>query len=714
MRSTSTGLERLFTPVQYVPGVGPRRARALEKCDPPVRVVEDLFLLPPKAYIPLTPRTAVEVLREVRGGSGAPLVFEGRIETRGEIVLRNRPALSLILVDPQETGAVEVVVPLPRDPAQQHAIRNQYPRGLQLRILARFTLPPRSRFPRAVGFRKLNEDALPPARFAGLYRQCGRLSTADFLRMIAAALERYGDALEEFLPPDVLRRRHFPERKVAVERLHFPPGRTRDPRAWRRLAYEELFLYFLELFRENRPLQTARAPVIQPRGTLLNPFFQRLPFALTGAQERVWAEIQQDLASGRPMHRLLQGDVGSGKTLVSLLAALAVVENGYQVAVMAPTEILAEQLFMVYTSFLEDLSVRVELLEGSLAPGRKARIKEAVQTGEVQILVGTHALIQEDVTFARLGLAVVDEQHRFGVLQRAALLRKGMGEEVPHFLVMTATPIPRTLALTLYGDLDVSVIGERPHRGTVTTTWVRSPGRREELYRRLFSRVLEEGLQAYVVAPLVEASEKLQVQAAEALFEELQGKAPEGLRLGLVHGRMSARDRREIMEAFRRGDIHILVATTVIEVGVDVPGATVMVIEDAHRFGLSQLHQLRGRILRSDRDAHCVVITPPRVSGDARKRLKVFVEESDGFRIAEADLVLRGPGELHGTRQHGLPRFVFADLSGDPVTLQVIQEARQDARAVVEEDPDLVRPEHVRLRRYLELRRSHRKLVTVA
>jgi len=713
VRPTAKGLERLFTPVQYLPGVGPRRARALETCDPPVRVVEDLFLLPPKDYISLTPRKAAEVLREIRKGRTTPLVFEGRIEARSEIVLRNRPALSLILVDQEETGAVEVVIPLPSDPAKQNGIRSQYKRGVQLRILARFTLPPRSRFPRAVGFRKLGENSLPRVGYAGLYRQCGHLTTVDFLRMIATALEHFGDALEEIFPPDLLKRRRLPDRKEAVERLHFPPGRTRDPQAWRRFVYEELFLYFLDLFRESRPLQTARAPVIRPRGTLLQPFLASLPFPLTRAQERVWGEILQDLASGRPMHRLLQGDVGSGKTLVSVLASLVVVENGYQVAVMAPTEILAEQLYMVYAFFLERLPVQVELLEGSLSPQRKARIKEALQAGEIQILVGTHALIQEDVAFARLGLAVVDEQHRFGVLQRAALLQKGT-EEVPHFLVMTATPIPRTLALTLYGDLDVSVIEERPHRGEVTTSWIRSSHGREELYRRLFARVREEGLQAYVVAPLVEASEKLQVQAAEELFDELRKKAPEGVRLGLVHGRMPARERREVMEAFRRGEIHVLVATTVIEVGVDVPGATVMVIEDAHRFGLAQLHQLRGRILRSDRDAHCVVITPPKVGEEARKRLKVFVEESDGFRIAEADLALRGPGELHGTRQHGLPRFVFADLSGDPATLQVIQEAREDARTLVEKDPDLSLPEHARLRRYLELRRSHRTLVTVA
>lgn len=706
-------IDRLFTPVQYVPGVGPARARALEKCDPPIRVVEDLFLLPPKDYVPLAPLSAAEILQEARRGTSTPLVFEGRVEARSEIMLRDRPALSLILVDPGETGAVEVVVPLPRDPARRAGIRESYRRGEVLRVFARFALPPRGRFPRAVGFRKLPSDFSPPSPFGGLYRQCGRLSTVDLLKIVQNALERYGDALEEILPEGILGKRKLPSRRQAVLRLHFPPGRARDPQAWRRFVYEELFLYFLDLFRESRPLQVARAPVIRSTGRLLTPFLRSLPFRLTEAQERVWEEIQEDLASGRPMHRLLQGDVGSGKTLVSLLASLAVVENGYQVAVMAPTEILAEQLFMVYTDFLRDLPLRVELLEGSLSPSRKARIKEAVQEGEVDILVGTHALIQEDVAFARLGLAVVDEQHRFGVLQRAALLQKGR-EEVPHFLVMTATPIPRTLALTLYGDLDVSVIGERPHRGRVETAWIRTPSLREALYERLFERVRSDGVQAYVVAPLVEASEKLQVQAAEELFEELRGRAPEGVRVGLVHGKMPAQKRREVMEAFRKGEIHILVATTVIEVGVDVPAATMMVIEDAHRFGLSQLHQLRGRILRSDRDAYCVVVTPSRIGGDARKRLKVFVEESDGFRIAEADLMLRGPGELHGTRQHGLPRFVFADLSGDPGTLRIIQQAREDAREILQKDPDLSRPEHAGLARYLALRQKHRVLVTVA
>ncbi len=707
-------LRDLFAPVQYVPGVGPRRARTLAVCDPPIRVVEDLFLFPPRDYFSLQPRSAAEVLRLATRKPPPLVVFEGTIQSRAPTQIRKRPALALILVDPRETGAVELVIPLPRETSRQRAIRDRYPKGMHLRVLGRFYLPPRGRYPRAITFHLLPDNLTFPSSHAGVYRQCKSLRTLDMLRILSRALERYGHALEDFLPPWVREHRRLLPRRTAVERLHFPPGSHRDPEAWRRFVYEELFLYFLSLFQESRPLHESAAPLIRPTGTLTRPFLERLPFSLTSAQERVWREITEDLARGHPMHRLLQGDVGSGKTVVSLLAALSVVENGYQVAVMAPTEILAEQTHMVYTDFLQDLPVRVALLEGSLSPAQKARIKAAVEAGEVDIVIGTHALIQDDVTFSRLGLAIVDEQHRFGVLQRARLLAKGPPGQVPHFLVMTATPIPRTLALTLYGDLDVSILDEKPHRGRVHTSWIRSPERRKALYQRLFQRVLEEDVQAYVVAPLIETSDKLDVQAAQALFEELSTMAPEEVRIGLVHGRMPPRERRAVMQAFREGSFHILVATTVIEVGVDVPRATIMVIEDAHRFGLSQLHQLRGRIQRSDREAHCIVITPSRLSAETRKRIRVFVEHSDGFRIAEADLQLRGPGELYGTRQHGIPRFTFVDLSEGPRIARMIQEAREDARTLLHRDPSLQAPQHRALAFYLKVRAQHRNLITVA
>jgi len=433
---------------------------------------------------------------------------------------------------------------------------------------------------------------------------------------------------------------------------------------------------------------------MSPRGDLVRRIRASLPYSLTAAQERVWEEIRRDMAAPHPMHRLLQGDVGSGKTVVAALAVLTAVEAGYQAAVMAPTEILAEQHFMTFRQLLAPLGVGVSLLTSSLAPRERAARRAALAAGELAVVVGTHALVQEGVAFRRLGLAVVDEQHRFGVAQRARLREKG---EHPDLLVMTATPIPRTLALTLYGDLDVSVLDELPPGRRPVATHERTEGKRREIYKFLRDQIAE-GRQVYVVYPLVEESEALDLKAATEMARRLAEDVFPDLTVGLLHGRLGFEEKDRIMRRFKAGEIHVLASTTVIEVGIDVPNASVMLVEHAERFGLSQLHQLRGRVGRGPWKSHCILMTGARLGEEARQRIAAMVATGDGFKIAESDLELRGPGEFFGTRQSGLPEFRTADLLRDAA---ILEEARQEAQAIVAADPELRDPAHRALRAVL-------------
>jgi ATP-dependent DNA helicase RecG len=416
-----------------------------------------------------------------------------------------------------------------------------------------------------------------------------------------------------------------------------------------------------------------------------------LHFEMTAAQKRVVGEVLADMRRPHPMNRLLQGDVGSGKTAVAATALLAAVRSGYQAAIMAPTEILAEQHFATLHHLFESLNVDIELLVGKQTPTQKRRAVERTAAGTAQIAVGTHALIQGGVSFRELGLVVVDEQHRFGVLQRAALRQKGIGN--PDVLVMTATPIPRSLTLTLYGDLDLSVIDEMPPgRRPIRTHW-KSPAERGQVYDGV-RQLLQQGAQAYVVCPLVSESEKMMAQAADELHIRMRDEIFPEFRVGLLHGQMKSKEKEDAMEAFRAKNLDVLVSTTVIEVGVDVPNASVMVIEDANRFGLSQLHQLRGRVGRGQRQSYCILIGPAS-NPEAEARLRVMVSTTDGFRIAEEDLRIRGPGELYGTRQSGELEMRVADLLRDG---KVLEEARSAADAIIADDPRLVKPDHARLR----------------
>ncbi len=511
----------------------------------------------------------------------------------------------------------------------------------------------------------------------------GGLNSRALERLTKTLLEKLKEPLAETITTDILASRHLMGRDEALRTIHYPQNARLLEKARVRMKFEELFYVQLNILRyASDQRRKYRGYVFNRIGPLFNTFYQvNLPFSLTNAQKRVMHEIRQDTCSGRQMNRLLQGDVGSGKTLVALMAMLIALDNGYQACIMAPTEILAEQHLKTIQDFLRDMPIRVELLTGIVKGKKRQEVLDGLLSGDVQILVGTHAVIEDTVQFARLGMVVVDEQHRFGVAQRAKLWSKS--EQPPHVLVMTATPIPRTLAMTLYGDLDVSVIDELPPgRKPVQTTHV-FDARITLLYEGI-RRQIREGRQVYMVFPLIEESEKSDLKNLEQGFEVLRQAFPE-FRLSKVHGKMKPKDKEEEMERFVKGETQILVATTVIEVGVNVPNASVMVIFDAQRFGLSQLHQLRGRVGRGADQSYCILVTNYKLSDDTRKRIDIMCETNDGFRIAEADLKLRGPGDLEGTQQSGMAfDLKIADIARDG---QLVQMARDEAQRIIDEDP---------------------------
>ncbi len=502
-------------------------------------------------------------------------------------------------------------------------------------------------------------------------------------RLVKTLLDKLKEPLPETITPDILNQLHLMGRDEAMRAIHYPQDARQLERARVRMKFEELFYVQLNILRyASDQRRKYRGYIFNRIGDTFNTFYhQNLPFELTNAQKRVVREIRKDTCSGRQMNRLLQGDVGSGKTLVALMSMLIAIDNGFQACIMAPTEILAEQHLATILDFLKGMNVRVELLTGIVKGKKRQEVLDGLLSGEVQILVGTHAVIEDTVQFARLGMVVVDEQHRFGVAQRAKLWNKS--EQPPHVLVMTATPIPRTLAMTLYGDLDVSVIDELPPgRKPVQTSHV-FDNRLTSLYDGIRKQI-HQGRQVYIVFPLIEESEKSDLKNLEQGFEVLCQAFPE-FRLSKVHGKMKAKEKEEEMQRFVKGETQILVATTVIEVGVNVPNASVMVILDAQRFGLSQLHQLRGRVGRGADQSFCILVTSFKLSEDTRKRIDIMCETNDGFRIAEADLKLRGPGDLEGTQQSGMAfDLKIADIARDG---QLVQMARDEAQKIIDEDP---------------------------
>ncbi len=657
-------------PVQYLRGVGPARAALLARLG--IETIRDLLLHLPRRHEDRRNPTPLSHLAD--GIEQAAIVRIEAVRT-----IRTRRGTTLIragIVD--ATGAAHAVW------FNQPYLAQRLSRGTQVSLYGRV-----ERMGRGLQFVSPEVEPLEPdaepwnvGRLVPVYPSTEGLPQRPLRAIVREALTGYADAPADVLPAPLRDHHHLPGLRQALWAAHFPDDDASQAAARRRLAFEELLILQLGILRQRRDLQaTPRGALYGPPGDLVPRFLASLPFPLTSAQQRVVDEILADTRQPVPMNRLLQGDVGSGKTIVAAAALLACVEGGYQGALMAPTEILAEQHYLTLRGLLEPLGVAVHLLTGGMPPAERMPALEMLRGGRPGIVIGTHALLEEAVIFDRLGLAVVDEQHRFGVMQRSRLRQKAFAPDV---LVMTATPIPRTLVLTVYGDLDVSVLDELPPGRRPVRTLVRSKDARPAIYQYVREQVAA-GRQAFVVCPLIEESEALQVRSAVELAKELAAGPLADLRLEVMHGRLPAAQKVERMDAFRAGAIDVLVATTVIEVGIDVPNASLMVIEDADRYGLAQLHQLRGRVGRGAEQSHCVLIADP-VTEEGGRRLKVMRATHDGFRIAQEDLQLRGPGEVLGVRQHGIGGLRIADPVAD---LALLEEAKRAAEDLLHHDPDL-------------------------
>ncbi len=664
----------LNTPLSALPGVGAARARALERLG--LRSVEDLLGYYPREYEDRTRRHTIASAPE------GEAVCVAALAAGPPRLSRIRKGLELTKVQAVDAAGSMTVTFF-----NQSYIKDAIRPGESYIFYGRVEGPPGRRTMTNPVFER--EDR---ARFTGRIMPVYPLTAGISNNLLAGLVQRCLDCaacLPESLPAGLRRDHGLAELEFAVKNIHFPADEAALELARRRLMFEELFQFAcgLALLRGRR--LSGRGPVLD-RGSVAE-FLVLLPFPPTGAQRRVMEEAAADMASGRPMNRLVQGDVGSGKTVTAAFAAWLAARSGFQSALMAPTEILAEQHARTLSGLFERAGLRVGLLTAALTAAQKRQVRAELAAGTIDLIVGTHALLSGGVEFARLGLVVTDEQHRFGVAQRAALagkavLEDGEGGLKPHTMVMSATPIPRTLALILYGDLDVSVMDELPPGRTPVETFVVGEDKRARMYR-FVRRLVGEGRQAYVVCPAVEEGEEAAagLKAVTAYAGELQAKVFPDLRVGLVHGRMKPRDKEAVMTAFAAGEIDVLVATTVVEVGLDVPNAALMVVENAERFGLSQLHQLRGRVGRGKHQSYCVLVSAHR-GDESRARLKILAKTADGFRIAEEDLKLRGPGDFFGRRQHGLPRLKLADLAGD---MSLLQEAQAAAKELLRTNPGL-------------------------
>jgi ATP-dependent DNA helicase RecG len=682
---------RLLTPIQYVKGVGPKLAKLFEKKG--ILTVEDALYFLPRCY---------EDRRNLMKISG---LKTGRKETGfGEILLsrvafyqnKRKRVFEAVVGD----GSGTIILKWFR--GNERYLRDRFKKGRRLIFSGEvrwFNNQREIHHPDVeVVEGDIEKDYLNFKRIVPIYSETEGLYQRTLRRLMKTILDGYGDELSSPIPPEIEKRQDLIGFSEAFQRVHFPSdGESFDAlnlqrtEGHRRIIFDEFFFLELGMALRKRGVALETGISFQTEGTLSQRLLNQLPFRLTMAQEKVLAEIKEDLEKPHPMNRLIQGDVGSGKTIVALFTCLYVVESGYQAAIMAPTEVLAEQHFLNLHRWVEPLGIRVALLTHNIKGSEREDLYKKIQNGDVQLVIGTHAVIQEAVEFHHLGLAIIDEQHKFGVVQRGLLKKKGESLDV---LVMTATPIPRTLAMTIYGDLDVSIIDELPPGRMSVETRVFPESARAKVYR-IIEEEVSKGRQAFIVYPLIEESEKLDLKDATRMAEHLQKEVFLEFRIGLLHGRMKSDEKEAIMMEFQEGRIQILVTTTVIEVGIDIPNASVMVVEHAERFGLSQLHQLRGRIGRGRFPSKCILLAQYRSSEEAKVRLRAMERTTDGFKIAEEDLALRGPGEFFGIRQSGLPDFRVAHVIRDTA---ILKEARKEAFRLIQEDPGLVHPSHAVLR----------------
>ena len=687
-KKKSYPIKAFFQPIEKVKGVTEKRAKRLKKLG--INTVLDAIYYLPYRY---EDRTSVTKMSQLKPNTTA--LVKGKVTAVSviETSKKKKKLLKAILYD--KTGYVNLIF-------LQEKVINYYKailskaKELDKEVLAygnvKREIGGYSMIHPEIEVLDKNKKLSKLGKILPIYHTAEGLNQTTVRKDIQAVAKQVIPFLPEYLPEEIIKKHDFPKSYEAFWNVHFPSDEDADALlefkspSQKRVIFDELFLFQLALALHKRKIKEEKGISFSITESLIDEFKKHLPFKLTNAQERVLKEIVEDMKSPEPMNRLVQGDVGSGKTVVAAAAAFFAAKGGYQTAVMAPTEILANQHFKKFNEFLKPFGVRVGLLTGSMTKKEKETVYRAIKEGFLQVVVGTHALIQENVEFKNLGLTIIDEQHRFGVKQRLALRKKG---SMPDTLVMTATPIPRTLAMTAYGDLDISVIDELPAGRKPIKTKIIFDDEREKLINFL-KKELSAGNRVYIVYPLIEESEKLELKAATEMFHYWEEKL-KGFSVGLLHGRMKQEEKDAVMEKFKTGEYQVLVSTTVIEVGVDVPEATVMVIEHAERFGLAQLHQLRGRVGRGDRQSYCFLVTSRKVGEDAVKRLRVLEETTDGFKIAEADLKFRGPGEIFGTRQSGLGDFKVADLTRD---FELLKTARQEAQELIEKDdlsnyPDL-------------------------
>jgi ATP-dependent DNA helicase RecG len=685
---------RLLTPIQYVKGVGPRLAKLFEKKG--ICTVEDALYFLPRCY---EDRRNLKRISELKAGQKE--TGFGEILLSGMAFYQNKRKRVFEVVIGDGSG----VITLKWFHGHERYFKDRFKKGRKMIFSGEvryFNVQKEIHHPDVeIVDGDIEEDYLNFKRIVPIYSETEGLHQRTLRRLMKTILEGYVNELSSPIPKGIVDGQNLIDFSEAFQRVHFPPDEEslellnlQRSEGHRRIIFDEFFFLELGMALKRRGMALEPGTSFQTKGALAQRLLDLLSFQLTRAQQRVRDEIRRDLEKPHPMNRLIQGDVGSGKTVVALLACLDVIECGYQAAIMAPTEVLAEQHYLNLHRWVEPLGVTLTLLTSSLKGSEKENLYQRIKKGEVQLVIGTHAVIQEAVEFHRLGLAIIDEQHKFGVVQRGLLKKKG---ESPDVLVMTATPIPRTLAMTIYGDLDVSLIDEMPPGRMPIETRVYLESARSRVYRILDEEV-RKGRQVFIVYPLVEESEKLQLRDATRMAEQLQKEVFPEFQIGLLHGRMRSEEKESIMMDFKEKRIQILVATTVIEVGIDIPNASVMVVEHAERFGLSQLHQLRGRIGRGHYPSKCILLAQYRSSEEAKVRLRAMERTNDGFQIAEEDLALRGPGEFFGTRQSGLPDFRVAHILRDT---PILIEARKEAFRLVEEDPALIDPSHWKLKEIL-------------